>query len=407
MQFHFLNLVGKRFVGSAMFPISFVTFLLIFGESIISPIFSIYINSITSNLFYTGIVLSMLGVMGIVASIPIGIIADKFKLKTLILISTATYIITPLIYVMYPTLNGILVARIISSLMSTLLWCAMWSYIYGKIDGAHRGHGIGIVTQAMDLGSAISPILGGLIALLSFVLPFYLFSAISLFAVIVIFLFLPDIEQQKIDSFSYLLKKDFEILKYIFTRYKLIIFMGIVAFAIITAIGGFLPIILREQGLSYFTIGGVVALSILPVFFFETIIGEFTDKIGKAKALAISLIVFGLIAIMFSISLHIYVVIPLIILFGFANSFAFISFSSILAEWSNEHDRGLLSGIRKTLMSIGVAAGPFFAGMLLSFGGIQLTMAVFAAVSITASLFFLFSKENLYNPQPASNKKVK
>lgn len=397
-------MVGKRFLGSAMFPISFVTFLLIFGESIISPIFSIYVNSITNNLFLTGVVLSMLGAVGILTAIPIGIIADKVKLKTLILFSTATYVITPLIYLWYPTLNGLLVARIISSIMSTVLWCAMWSYVYMKIDGDHRGHGIGIITQAMDLGSSLAPILGGLIAILSFLLPFYIFSAISLIALVVIFFFLPDIEQQKVDSFSYLMKKDVEILKYIFSRYKMVIFMSIVAFAIITAVGGFLPILLKQQGLSYFTIGGVISLSIMPVFFLEAEIGDLTDRIGRTKSIALSLVVFGLISVLFSISLNMVLLVPLIILFGFANSFAFISFSSIISEWSNEHDRGLLSGVRKSLMSIGVAAGPFFTGILLNFGGVQVTMAVFAAICITTSLVFFFSKENLYSQQTALNK---
>ncbi|MDD5181799.1 MAG: MFS transporter [Candidatus Nanoarchaeia archaeon] len=407
MQYHFLNLVGKRFFSSAMFPISFVTFLLIFGESIISPIFSIYVNSITNNLFLTGIVLSMLGIVGILVSIPMGILADKFKLKTIIMISTATYIVTPLIYVWYPTLNGLLVARILSSLMSTLLWCAMWSYIYSKIDPNHRGHGIGVATKAMDLGSSMAPIIGGFVALLSFLLPFYIFSAISLVALLVIFFFLPDIEQQKMDSFAYLFKKDVDILKYIFKRYKMIILMGIVAFSIITAVGGFLPILLKQQGLSYFTIGGVISLSILPVFFLETEIGDLTDRIGRAKSMALSLVVFGLISVLFSISIDMVLLVPLIILFGFANSFAFISFSSIMSEWSNDHDRGLLSGVRKSLMSIGVAAGPFFTGILLSFGGVQVTMAVFAAVCLTTALVFFFSKENLFEQQTTANKKVR
>jgi MFS family permease len=180
--------------------------------------------------------------------------------------------------------------------------------------------------------------------------------------------------------------------------------MGIVAFSIITAVGSFLPIILKEQGLSYFTIGGMLSLSILPVFFLETLIGDLTDRIGRAKALALSLVVFGLIAVIFSISLNMVVLVPLIILFGFANSFAFIAFSSILAEWSNEHDRGLLSGVRKSLMSIGVAAGPFFSGLLLNSGGVHLTMAVFAAVSLSVSLMYLFSKENLFSQQTALKK---
>jgi ABC-type phosphate/phosphonate transport system permease subunit len=64
-----------------IFPISIAFFIYTFGWGITSPIFSIYIENVTGNLFLTGLILSLTTMMGIFLSIPFGIIEDRMNVK--------------------------------------------------------------------------------------------------------------------------------------------------------------------------------------------------------------------------------------------------------------------------------------------------------------------------------------
>jgi MFS family permease len=62
-------------------PVSTAFFVYNFGWGIASPIFSIYVQKVTGNLFLTSVVLSMTTMMDIFLNIPFGVIEDRINLK--------------------------------------------------------------------------------------------------------------------------------------------------------------------------------------------------------------------------------------------------------------------------------------------------------------------------------------
>ena len=192
MQLHLFDLIGKREITKKMLPASFIIFLIVFGENFIIPIFSIFVNGITNNLLYTGIVLSLIGFVGIFISIPIGIIADKFNVKRLLLLSVGSFIFIPILYVTFQNIVALFLIRTLSAVMSTIIWCSIWTYVFGKVDKGHTAHEISTVSKAIRLASSISPVLGGIVAIVSFILPFYIISLVFLFALFVLLVLLRD-----------------------------------------------------------------------------------------------------------------------------------------------------------------------------------------------------------------------
>lgn len=397
MQLHLFNFIGKPEITRKMIPISVIILFMIFGENVISPIFSVFVNSVTHNVFYTGILLSMVGFVGVVISVPVGVLADKINVKRMIQVSTAAFIVIPFLYTLFPNTLALFIIRLAGAVMTTIVWSSVWTYIYSEIDNSHKAHEISLVSKTMNFGSALSPIFGGLLAMVAFLLPFYIVSMMFLIAFFLATILLQSNKPRTIDTFGYLLKKDIILLRDLFMKYKMVILMGIVAFSVLTAISSFLPLLLEQYGFTYLQIGIIIAVSLVPIMLSETFVGDLIDRTGSIQTLAFSLILLGFVGVMMSISFHLYVLLPMMIIFGIASSIVLIAFSSILSDWSDESDRGLLSGTRKFFMSIGAAAGPFFSGAFLDFGGPKLTMAILAAASLATALLFIAKNGNLFN----------
>jgi MFS family permease len=206
-------------------------------------------------------------------------------------------------------------------------------------------------------------------------------------------------EPVRIDSFGYLLKKDIKILKQIFSEHKQAVVLSIVSFSVLTSVSVFLPLILEQKGFNFLIIGVIIALSLSPIFIFETNLGEKIDKAGSLKSLLFALILLGFTTVILSLSFNLLVLIPMMFVFGFANTITFIAFTSLLSEWSDKDDRGLLSGIRKSLMSVGTAVGPIISGLLLVLMGVKMTMAFLAVICFVTASIFVLQKGNIFNKQ--------
>ena len=156
-----------------IFPISIAFFIYTFGWGITSPVFSIYVERVTGNLFLTGVILSLTTMIGVFLNIPFSIIEGKMNIKRVLQIVLLIYSALALLYSVADTFFPLLLVSIMRGVASSFLWLTSWAYVFAYAERSVKGKEVGFFSDMNDLASALSPVVGGFVSLLSFFLPFY------------------------------------------------------------------------------------------------------------------------------------------------------------------------------------------------------------------------------------------
>ena len=122
-----------------IFPISIAFFIYTFGWGITSPIFSIYVENVTGNLFLTGLILSLTTMMGIFLNIPFGIIENRMNVKRVLQIVLLIYSALALLYPVADTFLSLLLVSVTRGVASSFLWLTSWAYVFAYAEKSVRG----------------------------------------------------------------------------------------------------------------------------------------------------------------------------------------------------------------------------------------------------------------------------
>lgn len=381
-------------------PISVAYFFFNFGWGLTTPIFSVFINRITGDIFLTGIIIGVFGLVGIITDIPFGVVVDKISPKKLIQISLAAYLIVTIAYTFATDFWSLLGVRVAHALIASLMWVAVWTYIYSKVGKRCAAQEIGIFSEFYDVAATVSPILGGLIVVLGFFVPFYLLSVFCFIAFVVITLYLPDIKNHKTrDGYLSLMKKEMiDIFKFGSSLYFLVFFI-VVFYSIANIIGVFLPIILNQAGMGFGVIGLVIAVATLPSVLLEIPTGAFVDRIGKSKAVLIGLLITAACTFMLSITFASYAVIAVMFVFGIASVLLVLLANSTASSFIPKAERGGFSGFVSFFKDIGNFVGPLLGGLSLKLIGVSNTMLTMTVILVFTTPIFYFT----FKKKPKSN----
>ena len=121
-----------------MIPLSLVIFFIALSKTILAPVLPIFLQNITNDLFLTGILLSLTGIVGIFLSIPLGVLTDKFELKRILQIMFIGFVIMPILFTFSNSFLGLFFVIIITAIIGTLTWCAVWTYAFTIIGASHK-----------------------------------------------------------------------------------------------------------------------------------------------------------------------------------------------------------------------------------------------------------------------------
>jgi MFS family permease len=373
-------------------PISVAYFFFNFGWGLTTPIFSIFINRVTGDLFLTGIIVGVFGLVGMLTDVPFGIVVDKIPPKKLIQISLAAYLIVTLAYTFATNFWMLLAVRIAHALIGSLMWVAVWTFIYSKVGKRCAGQEIGLFSEFYDVAGTIAPILGGLIVVIGFFVPFYLLSIFCFAAFIVITLYLPDIKNHRThDGYLKQMKNEiFDVFK-IGDSFYFLVFFIVVYYSIANVVGVFLPIILLQSGFGFGMIGLVIAVTTLPSVLLEMPTGAFIDRIGKSRAVLIGLLITAACTLMLSLTFNSYAVIGVMFVFGIASVLLTLLANSLASSFIIKGERGGFSGVVSFFKDIGNFAGPVLGGLSLKLVGVSSTMLTMTVILLVTTPFFYFA----------------
>ncbi len=364
----FADLKHVRGFKGAIFPLSIAFFIYTFGWGITAPMFSIFVNNVTGNLFLTGVILSITTMMGVFLNFPFGLLESKLNIKRVLQITLLVYSVMALLYPFANNVISLLSISIIRGIASSFLWLTSWSYIFYYAKSKAKGKETGFFSSMNDFASAISPVLGGAVAILSFFLPFYLLSATSFVSFIIISRYI----KEKPKSVSTSLKKQIHTLsRYIENKHFIKTILVVVAFyAIINVYYSFIAVFLNLEGISIFLIGVLLTISLLITVVLEVPIGNLIDKHGIRKMLSIGVIGSCVAGIAFALYSNIVYLLIAISVFTIFYTVIFIGLYSRMSDIIKK-DKTAMTGAIATFKDAGYTIGPLVAGFAMNYVSIK------------------------------------
>ncbi|MDE1821694.1 MAG: MFS transporter [Euryarchaeota archaeon] len=349
-------------------PLSATFFVYTFGWGIVSPIFSIYVNQVTGSPTLTGLVLSLTTMAGIFLNIPFGILEDRLNMKRVLQVTLLAYAGLAVLYPLAHTVPSLIALSIARGVASSFLWLTSWAYVLSYAEKQVKGKETGFFSDMNDLASAVSPVLGGFVALLSFFLPFYLLAVTSLAACGIATAFLHESPppqrtpwRTQVDTVARYFRD---------RRFVKTILLVVVFYAIINVYYGFLAILLNGEGLGYDAIGVVLTVALAPAVALEVPMGNLVDRIGIRRTLAIAIAATAGTALLIPFSGDLYYALVVVTAFTVSYTAIFIALYSRMSDVMQK-DKVAMTGAIATFKDLGYTLGPLSAGFLIPVVGLH------------------------------------
>jgi MFS family permease len=347
----------------AILPISLAFFIYTFGWGVTSPVFSIYVSRVTGSSFLTGLILSITTMAGIFLNIPFGIVENKVNMKRVLQVVLLFYSGLALLYPQATTFLSLLALSVGRGLASSFLWLTSWAYIFTYADKAVRGKETGFFSDMNDLASSVSPIVGGMLSIISFLFPFYVLSVTSFVAFLVVSFRLKAIPKPNKASLELQMTKLSRHMRDM--RFVKTVFMIVTFYALINVYYSFLSVFLNDEGISIPLIGIIMTVSLLPAVALEVPIGHLLDKFGIRKTLSIAVLFTTASAIMIPLSNNFYYATVVVTAFTVCYTMIFIALYSRMSDVMRR-DKIAMTGAIATFKDLGYTLGPLLAGTLIT-----------------------------------------
>lgn len=151
-----------------------------------------------------------------------------------------------------------------------------------------------------DLASAVSPVVGGLVSIVSFFFPFYILSGTSFVAFVVITIFLKEIPRPEKASLKLQLGKLSGHIRE--SRFLKTIFLIVVFYALINVYYSFLSVFLHNEGISIPLIGVILTVALIPAVSLEVPMGNLVDGRGIRRTLSVAIVLTTITAVLIPLS---------------------------------------------------------------------------------------------------------
>lgn len=359
------------------------------GYGIIIPVLYSYSMKYGLSDFQNGLLFSTFSICQFISTPIIGRMSDKYGRRPLLIFSILGTAVSFFMMAFAPNYLFLFIARALDGITAGNIPVAS-AVISDTTTQEQRAKGFGIIGASFGFGFIFGPAISALTVSYSASLPFIIAGSISLIAVILTTIFLPEtnkhigqVKHSSLFNFSKLFHAMFD---ENIGATLLITLLNAVSFSLM--IFAYQPFSLKILHLSVnqisllFTMFGVIGL-ITQLF----IVHKFVKLIGLKKLFSIATFIISAVflAIFFIRSLLPFVIASIFL--GLSNSIIQPLISTILSKETDEKSQGSILGLSASYMSIGQILGPVI-------GGIIATVAIpfpFLAASIFSLLAFFLT----------------
>lgn len=175
----------------------FTMVVVMIGFGIIIPIMPFYVKQFNAGGSAVGGLMATYGLMQFLFAPLWGSVSDRVGRKPILMVGVFGNALAQLILGLSTQLWMLFAARALAGILSSATLPTAMAYIGDSSTHEERSGRMGLIGAAMGLGMVIGPGLGGILAKQALSTPFFLACGLSLLALLLIFLFLPESRQEK------------------------------------------------------------------------------------------------------------------------------------------------------------------------------------------------------------------
>jgi MFS family permease len=354
----------------------------------VPPVLSLLLIELELSHVQGGLLMSLFALPGIVISIPVGLLADRYSQKAIGLTSLSLMIIGTVVFVSGNSMTVLGLGRVISGLGAMTLGVMLPQLLAQWFARREVGMVMGIFSTAMPLGTILSLNFLSLLAEnLSWRVSIWISAGLPLVTLVVFaLLFAPAPGRSRPASRTGGIWQDVKSME------RPVWTLGVAWLlfnAAVISLFTFTPDLLTDNGFSLARAGFLTSAVMWPALLVSPIIGYMMDRIGYKRLIVILgglwLAVF-IVLVPFSTSW----ILVLMLLIGVAQTLVPAPIFALLPEVTRPESIGLGFGVVATCLNIGIVLGPSLAGIIRDVtGSYQTSYTVLAGLALLVSATML------------------
>jgi predicted MFS family arabinose efflux permease len=320
-----------------------------------------------------GLLIGLYAAVGLVAVIPLGILANRHGRRTLVYVGLVCLTAASVGFVLAPTYGWLVIARLAQGLGAASVWVGALTMAADLSPDRAMGKSLAWISGSWSLGFVVGPALGGLGTERT---PFIVYAALSGAALAAALVFLPETgrpgSRATLSGIVRVLRRPTVLLSGAAT-FVLSYFYG--------ALEAFMPLLADERHVSRLQIGLLFAVAGAPSILFPRLTGALADRYGDLRVLSAGLLYAAVLASALTpLTGHA----PLWVSFaliGLVEVIVYVPAVALLNRGMGREDRIFATGSHSYAFSAGFFLGPAIGGLLLPLGGWPLLFGSLAAVA--------------------------
>lgn len=360
-----------------------------------NPALPLFIRSMGVPVSTVGFIAAASTVVGIVVSLPAGILSDIIGRRRVILMAAIVFATAPFLYLLITSPWQLVLVRIYHGLATAILGPVAMAAVADTFEKG-RGERMGWYSSATMVGRFLAPFVGGILIFGEDFRWVYLADGFAGVLALIAAIRLP-LATTTSGSMWQVLKRERgkygQEIAFVFRH------LGILATSVIEAVQyfafgcleTFLPIYLNEKlGYPAWKIGLLFTAQILAATFTKPVMGRLSDRYGRVPMIVSGLSLGGVTTSTMLLSSSYLVILVLIALFGLGLATVTASTSALVADLARSQSRGSALGILSSIMDIGHSSGPMVTGVLIGAYSYRMAFGIVGIGLVGVSLIFGF-----------------
>lgn len=355
------------------------------------PIITPYAMDLGASHVLTGAIVAIYSFANMIGNIFGGHWIDRYGRKKMLFTGMIAVSVILLFYPLAVSGWQLFFIRFIHGLAGGVLIPAAFAYVGDKSNKESRGKVMALTGASIGTAAIAGPAIGGAMAARSNVE--FVFILVSVLFIISSFLVLRYVKESfvstekgkfSLSQFSGLIKHPL-VLQASLAAFALMISNGTLAFA--------LPLKVEEMGLTSETTGillstyGVIALIV-----FLSPLNKMYDRFSSVTLVIVGIGFIGSVHILLNLTSTYWIIIALMVVYGFGFAFIFPSMNKLVSEASTKVDRGKAYGIFYAFFSLGAVVGSFASGLTSEFVGLPFLSSALTMIIVAIILGFIARK---------------
>jgi MFS family permease len=358
-----------------------------------NPALPLFIRSMGVPVSTLGFIAAASTVVGIVVSLPAGILSDLIGRRRVILIAAIVFATAPFLYLIITAPWQLVLVRIYHGLATAILGPVAMAVVADTYEKG-RGERMAWYSSATMVGRFIAPFVGGILIFGNNFHWVYLADGLAGVMALLAAIRLPLATTTSGSAWQVFKRQRGNYgqeIAFVFRHPGILATSGIeaVQYFAFGCVETFLPVYLNEKlGYSAWKIGLLFTVQILTATLTKPVMGRLSDRYGRVPLISAGLVLGGVTTATLTLSSNYLVFAVLIAMFGLGLATVTASTSCLVADLSRSQGRGGALGILSSIMDIGHSSGPMVAGVLIAAYSYQMTFGIVGAGLVVISLIY-------------------